>query len=238
MDLEHIILSIKRRDTRASRLAFDAYKRLLLWDVPDNDATRLVFGTLHGPDAASTRAATWARSKLLYAPMARARCESVGRNFNVHMPPHVRGTARIRVGADCTFDSFEVLSRSLTDSPLLTFGDGCYVGGKVSFVLTRDVTVGAFVHIGRLSDILDGEGPRPVPEGTKPIVLSDHAWIGNNVQILEGARVGRGAVIAPGSVVTTDIPDYALAIGVPARVVKVRGAPVEEPAPSTRRRGV
>ena len=55
------------------------------------------------------------------------------------------------------------------------------------------------------------------------IVVGDDAWLGYGVVLLDGARIGKGAVIGAGSVVTRDIPDNAIAYGVPARVVSVRG---------------
>ncbi len=55
------------------------------------------------------------------------------------------------------------------------------------------------------------------------IVIGDDAWLGVGVIVLNGVRIGKGAVIGAGSVVTRDIPDYAIAVGVPARVIKMRG---------------
>lgn len=54
------------------------------------------------------------------------------------------------------------------------------------------------------------------------IVIGEDAWLGVGVCVLDGARIGKGAVIGAGSVVTADIPDYSIAVGVPARVVKSR----------------
>ena len=54
------------------------------------------------------------------------------------------------------------------------------------------------------------------------IVIEDDAWIGANAIIVSGAHVGRGAVIGAGSVVTGVIPPYAIAAGVPARVIGER----------------
>lgn len=54
------------------------------------------------------------------------------------------------------------------------------------------------------------------------IVIDDDAWLGVGVIVLDGVRIGRGAVVGAGSVVTHDIPDGAIAAGVPARVVKMR----------------
>ena len=53
-----------------------------------------------------------------------------------------------------------------------------------------------------------------------PVVLEDKAWIGFNVSILKGVTIGEGAVVGACSVVTKDIPPYALAVGNPARVVR------------------
>jgi acetyltransferase-like isoleucine patch superfamily enzyme len=56
------------------------------------------------------------------------------------------------------------------------------------------------------------------------IVLEDDVWLGIGVKVLEGVHIGKGAVIGAGAVVTKDIPAYAIAMGVPARVARMRGA--------------
>ncbi|WP_283809301.1 acyltransferase [Bradyrhizobium sp. LMTR 3] len=54
-----------------------------------------------------------------------------------------------------------------------------------------------------------------------PVTICDKAWIGFNVSILKGVTVGEGAVIGACSVVTRDVPAYSVAVGNPARVVRV-----------------
>ncbi|GEC58300.1 acetyltransferase-like isoleucine patch superfamily enzyme [Bradyrhizobium japonicum] len=61
-----------------------------------------------------------------------------------------------------------------------------------------------------------------------PVVISDRAWIGFNVSILKGVSIGTGAVIGACSVVTRDIPPYSLAVGNPARVIRLLGQPSDE----------
>ena len=56
----------------------------------------------------------------------------------------------------------------------------------------------------------------------KPVFISDDVWIGGRVTILPGVKVGTGAIIGAGSVVTKDVPDYAIIGGNPAKVLKYR----------------
>jgi acetyltransferase-like isoleucine patch superfamily enzyme len=55
------------------------------------------------------------------------------------------------------------------------------------------------------------------------IFIGDGAWLGFGVIVLDGVSIGKGAVVAAGSVVMHDLPDGAVAFGVPARVIKMRG---------------
>jgi acetyltransferase-like isoleucine patch superfamily enzyme len=57
---------------------------------------------------------------------------------------------------------------------------------------------------------------------TAPVVIKDYVWIGRRVIILPGVTIGKGAIIGAGAVVSKDIPDYAIAVGNPAKVVKYR----------------
>ena len=68
-----------------------------------------------------------------------------------------------------------------------------------------------------------GELIREQPLRTKGgIIIEDDVWLGFGVIVLDGVRIGKGAVVGAGAVVTQDIPDGAIAFGVPARVVKMR----------------
>ena len=55
----------------------------------------------------------------------------------------------------------------------------------------------------------------------KPVEIGDYAWIGAGATVLPGVRVGCHAVIGASSVVTKDVPDYAVAVGNPARVIRM-----------------
>jgi acetyltransferase-like isoleucine patch superfamily enzyme len=71
--------------------------------------------------------------------------------------------------------------------------------------------------------VLPGEPISQQPLQTKGnISIGDGAWLGVGVIVLSGVRIGTGAVIGAGSVVTQDIPDDAIAVGSPARVIRMR----------------
>ena len=53
-----------------------------------------------------------------------------------------------------------------------------------------------------------------------PIHIEDKAWLGSNVTVLPGVRIGEGAIVAAGAVVTKDVPENTVVGGVPAKVIK------------------
>jgi len=56
-----------------------------------------------------------------------------------------------------------------------------------------------------------------------PVILGEDVWLGAGVIVLDGVRIGRGSIVGAGSVVTREIPEYSVAVGVPARVIGTRG---------------
>lgn len=88
------------------------------------------------------------------------------------------------------------------------------------------VTVGRHVMMGSQCIIIT-QNHRYLEEGydgydVKDVLIDDYAWIGHRATILAGVRVGRHAIVGAGAVVTRDVPDYGIAVGNPARVVKYR----------------
>jgi acetyltransferase-like isoleucine patch superfamily enzyme len=61
---------------------------------------------------------------------------------------------------------------------------------------------------------------RSEPAKTEPVVIEDDVWLGMNVIVLKGCRIGKGTVVASGSIVTHSLPENVLAGGIPARVLK------------------
>ena len=89
------------------------------------------------------------------------------------------------------------------------------------------ITLGSNVHITDGVKFITHDGGTllyrhlvPDLEITKPIVVGDNVYIGNNVIILPGVKIGNNVVIGAGAIVSRDIPDNSVAVGVPARVIK------------------
>ncbi|NJP06942.1 MAG: N-acetyltransferase [Chloroflexaceae bacterium] len=126
-----------------------------------------------------------------------------------------------------------------------TIGDGCKVGAFVeiqkevvigknckisshSFLCTG-VTLEDGVFVGHGVMFINDMYPRAVnPDGSlktaddwhvTATLVKRHAGIGSNATILCGVTIGEGAMVGAGAVVTQDVPDYALVVGVPARVI-------------------
>jgi len=88
----------------------------------------------------------------------------------------------------------------------ITIGRHCLIGPNVMF----ETTGHSLVH-----DPNEGRD-----RYTRPITVEDEVWIGAGAIILSGVTIGRGAVVAAGSVVTKDVPPKTLVAGVPAKVTK------------------
>ena len=85
-------------------------------------------------------------------------------------------------------------------------------------VLGGRATVGKNCHIGA-GTVLAGVVE---PASATPVIIEDDVMIGANAVVLEGVRVGKGAVVAAGAVCVEDVPAGAVVAGVPARVIKMR----------------
>jgi carbonic anhydrase/acetyltransferase-like protein (isoleucine patch superfamily) len=93
----------------------------------------------------------------------------------------------------------------------VTIGNGCLISQFVSIIdANHGISPCKYVR----------EQPHDLTSAG--VHIGDDVWIGANVVILPGVRIGTGAVIAAGAIVTRDVPEYAVAAGVPAKVKRYR----------------
>jgi acetyltransferase-like isoleucine patch superfamily enzyme len=110
----------------------------------------------------------------------------------------------------------------------LSMGSECFVGDEclldlaASVVLEDQVTLAERVLVLTHTNVGFSDHPlqRHFPPMEAPVVFESGCFVGASVTILPGVRIGRGAFVAAGSVVTADVPPGTVAAGVPARVLR------------------
>jgi acetyltransferase-like isoleucine patch superfamily enzyme len=166
--------------------------------------------------------------------------ESFGRRTVLDLPVRLGGERRIRIGNDVYVGAgswLQTLEGRGTDVAL-EIGDGTSISGACVLSAATSVRLGRSVLVARgvyISDHIHAyaDTTRPILDQglarIEPVEIGDGAWLGQNVVVCPGVRIGHGAVIGANSVVMDDVPDYSLAVGAPARVVRHFGA-VAKPA--------
>jgi maltose O-acetyltransferase len=112
---------------------------------------------------------------------------------------------------------------------LVSIGDDVSINRGVEFYCSlrtaSRITIGSNVRLAphvRLHAAGHDPDDPDLGDSGADIVIEDGVWIGTGAVVLQGARIGRDAVIAAGSIVTGDIPSTAIAGGIPARVIRYR----------------
>jgi acetyltransferase-like isoleucine patch superfamily enzyme len=161
---------------------------------------------------------------------------TVGRNVKIEELAEVQGLARrgITLGDDVTIGRFASIRPSSYYG--IDLGEGLQVGSGSAIGAYCWIGASGFVEIGR--DVLLGPRVSILPENhvfadvertikeqgveREGVVIEDDCWIGANVSILAGVRIGTGSIVAAGAVVTKSVPPGCIVGGVPARILKRR----------------
>jgi acetyltransferase-like isoleucine patch superfamily enzyme len=155
-----------------------------------------------------------------------------GRRSVLTAPIRLHGESRIAIG-DGVFLGSDCWLQALPDGEnqtvAITVGNGTSIAGSCVISAVRSVLLEEYVLLARnvyISDHIHEYGDASLPilsQGVtkiEPVLIKRGAWLGQNVVICPGVTVGRGAVVGANSVVNADIPDFSVAVGSPARVVK------------------
>ena len=182
---------------------------------------------------------------------------SVGRNPTFGQGVVLRHPHKVHLGDDVVVDDLVVLDAKGTTNRGIQVGRGVFLGrGTILSCKDGDITLGDHVNIGFHSEIFSGsqvtvgghglfaaytylvggghefEKPDvPVieqPRQSRGITVGENVWLGAGAKVMDGVTIGDHVVVGAGAVVTEDLPAGAVAVGVPARVVRTREA---APAP-------
>lgn len=176
----------------------------------------------------------WLRLRAaLFSLLVRPSFGAFGRRSVLQPPCRLSGTRGIHIGDKVTVGPhcwLQVLRGPPERSGKITIGSGTSAAGFVTVSAAESVTIESDVLLARYVYIADhahafADPGVPIKEqgisNVAPVCIKSGAWLGQGVVICPGVTIGRNAVIGANSVVRQDIPDYAVAAGAPARVIRI-----------------
>lgn len=155
-----------------------------------------------------------------------------GKNSVIDYPSNIPNKEFVSIGENTTIlknSRIQVYNYLTGENANVRIGNNCYIGTNLSILVGANVTIGNDVLIA--SNVLitsedheiNPESEIPYmnqPLNCKPVSIGDGTWIGEKVSILSGVSIGKKCVIGTNAVVTKNIPDYSIAVGIPAKIVK------------------
>ena len=104
-------------------------------------------------------------------------------------------------------------------------GSYCRIATNSKVHIGQSVLIGAYCYIGPGNHTADSSdqplisGPMEIRGGVE---IGEHAWLGTRVTVLDGVTIGKHAIVGAHALVTEDVPDWGVAVGTPAKVIKIR----------------
>lgn len=125
----------------------------------------------------------------------------IGKNAHIHMGTQFFNPSKIEVGEGTII------------------GQNAFLDGRDKLVIGKHVDIASDVLIYNSEHDINSDSFAPIHA---PVEIGDYVFIGPRAIILPGVKIGKGAVVAAGAVVTKDVPDFAIVGGVPAREIGER----------------
>jgi len=171
---------------------------------------------------------------IYYTPLFKSRLKNNPKQLYLYGGlPVVIGSLDIVMGDKVRLAAMTTISGRAVGQhiPQLIIGDNVGIGWRTSISVGKTISIGNNVRIAG-DCLLAGYPGHPFnaklralgrPEEDSQvgdIVLEDDVWLATGVKVMPNVTIGRGTIVAAGSVVTKDLPSFVLAAGVPARVIK------------------
>ncbi len=233
--VEKLMVKVRRQETPFYAMVYNTAKRIQRGSAP---MPRKMASFLYYERLARRAFFKGLASKIYYEPLFRSRCEYVGRGLvlenSIQGTPLIEGDLKIHVGDNVKMnDVVTFCGLKVLDDPILRIGDNTVISDHVSIFVAAEVNIGNNCIISS-SLILDNPS-HPIdpvrrrehesfgPMDIVPVTIEDDAWLARGSIVLKGVRVGRGAIVSAGAVVTRDVEPYTIVAGNPA--VKVKEIP-------------
>lgn len=220
-----------------------AWMRLLLALLPGSPSFTYLAALPLGPYKDKRLVFDYARNRSYVSPKAQIKCSKLqmgARCFiddyvTIYAHPGAQGGVYLADNVHLYRWSIVELGRGESS---LRVGANTYIqAGCILNAFVGSIVIGANCMIAQHCVFMPyqhgfADAARPMREqpltSRGDIVLEDDVWLGANVCVLDGVTIGKGAIVGAGAVVTKDIPPYAIAVGVPATVIRFREREVPE----------
>ncbi len=166
-----------------------------------------------------------------FSTLAAGGFAAYGRRSVIQLPVRLSGESRIAIGHDVFIGAgswLQVLPGA-AETVAIDVGDGtsaaggCVLSAAQSIHIGRRVLMARNVYVADHMHAFEDTREAVLDQGVDrvaPVEIGDGAWLGQNVVVGPGVRIGHGAVVGANSVVLEDIPDFTVAVGAPARVIR------------------
>lgn len=227
---DRLLLKLKRAESPLARAARRQVQGLFHADAPVPSFVlpllRLVY------DGVYLWIALWRAgcAFFLWKPLFRSRCVRTGKRLRLAAMPFVYGHVEIDIGDDVELTGkVDILCGRFLEHPRLVIGDRTGIGGGTLIAVNQEVVIEEDVRISTNCRIYDNDGhPRAADlrarnapltaRDMRPVRIRRGAWIARDCHIMKGVTIGEGAIVGANSVVISDVPAYAIAMGNPAEV--------------------
>jgi acetyltransferase-like isoleucine patch superfamily enzyme len=157
----------------------------------------------------------------------------IGRNSIIVPPMRFHNLRKIQIGNNVLVQSYcwlQVVDEGNRGNyPHIVIGDNAKIGMNATITAAENIVIEEYVLLGR--NVYIGDHGHEYADITRPIVeqnirkitpvrIGAESWIGQNAVILPGARIGRHCVIGANAVVNSVVPDYSVAAGAPAKIIR------------------